>query len=123
MFWACSKLKDFWSLIFETISECMGIPISPCPFLAIFGAFRDHLKLSKTQSDCIAFATFIARRLILLKWKDPHPPTFTHWIENVLYFLKLEKIKHSLRGSTKRVFELWNPFINYVKDKIQLPVT
>ena len=89
--------------------------------MAIFGASPDQLKLSKTQSDSIAFVTFIARRLILLNWKDPHPPTFTHWIEDVLYFLKLEKIKHSLRGSVKRFFELWNPFITHVRDKIQLP--
>ena len=123
MFWACSTLNDFWSLIFGAVSDCIGagITISPCPFMDIFGVSPDHLGLSKTKSDSIAFVTFIARHLILLKWKDHHPPTFTHWTVDVLYFLKLEKIIHYLRGFVNRFFELWNPFISHVKEKIVLP--
>lgn len=76
----------------------MGQGIYPCSFMAIFGTYPDHLKLSKAQTDWIAFVNFSARCLILLKWKDPHPSTLMHWSKYVLFFLKLEKIKYSLRG-------------------------
>lgn len=121
MFWSCAKLKEFWSLIFKTITESLNKTIDPCPFLAIFGTSRDLHRLSKPEADCVAFATLLARRLILLKWKDAHPPSFTHWIRDLLHFLKLEKIKYSLRGSTKNFHQVWNPILNYIKEKVQLP--
>lgn len=54
----------------------------------------------------LAFLTFVASRLIL-------PPTFTHLIKDVL-FLKLQKIKHSLRG---HISIFLNPLINHVNIK------
>lgn len=120
MFWSCVELEEFWSLIFRTISDCLDKLITPCPSIAIFGVPPDTIVLSKAEADCVAFATLLARRLILFKWKEAHPPTFTHWIRDILYFLKLEKIKHSMRGSTKTFSELWNPFLRHIKDNIQL---
>lgn len=121
MFWTCAALEEFWSLIFKTISDCLNKKVAPCPFIALFGTSRVTLTLSKSEADCIAFVTLLARRLILLRWKGASPPTFTHWISDVLYFLKLEKLKHSLRGSSKNFYKIWSPFLNYIKEKVQLP--
>ena len=68
----------------------------------------------KSSLDLIAFTTLLARRLILLKWKSPVPPTYTHWVKEVLYFLKLEKIRLTLIGKAVSFEKSWNPFLSYV---------
>ncbi len=58
MFWSCSKLVNFWQLIFNFLSEV----------LAIFG-LTTELCLDNNTKNMISFSTLIARRLILHKWK------------------------------------------------------
>lgn len=69
----------------------------------------------------IAFSTLLARRLILLKWKQQAPPSFTQWIKDVLYFLKLEQIKCTLKASSQTFVKIWRPFLNYY-DSLQEPL-
>ena len=90
MFWSCPKLDHYWSSIFDTMSGFLGQPMSPCPLIGLFGVIPEHLGLTRVQSNCIAFLTLLARQLVLIKWKDCKPPTFTHWVKDALYFLKLE---------------------------------
>ena len=106
------------SSIFDTMSGFLGGPISPCPLVVLFGVLPDHLGLTRAQSNSVAFLTLLARRLILIKWKDCKPPTFTHWVKDVLYFLKLEKIRYSLKGSAKNYNKTWGPFLDYVQKRI-----
>ena len=94
--------------------------IVPCPIIGLFGATPEHLGLTRAQSNSIAFLTLLARRLVLIKWKDCKPPTFTHWVKDALYFLKLEKIRHSLKGSANNYNKIGGPFLDYVKTHITL---
>ncbi len=96
MFWTCPSLYNFWKLIFNTFSEIMGLPIDPSPFIAIFGV--------SYTCKMLAFCTLLARRLILLKWKNPFPPTFLHWIREIMQCLKLEKIRYSLQVSSQKFY-------------------
>ena len=120
MFWSYPKLDHYWSSIFDTMSGFLGQPMSPCPLIGLFGVTPEHLGLTKAQSNSIAFLTLLARRLVLIKWKDCRPPTFTHWVKDALYFLKLEKIRHSLKGSANNYNKIWGPFLDYVKTHITL---
>lgn len=113
MFWACPKLIQFWSLFFDTFSYICDREISPAPEIAIFGVTPAGLTMSRAQKDAIAFSSLLARRLILCNWKSSIPPTHKRWVEDVMAHLKLEKLKHTLRGSTQRFYEVWQPFLNY----------
>ena len=115
------NLQTFSFLSFKLFLECLNKLIAPCPSMAIFGVPPDSLMLSKAEANCIIFSTLLARCLILFRWKDAHPPTFIHWVRDILYFLKLEKIKHSLRGSIKTYHKMWNPFLDYIEEKFQFP--
>jgi hypothetical protein len=90
MFWPCPKVVNYWSPIFESISKILKRPIAPNPLTAVFGIQFEGDNLFRAQSNCIAFVTLIARRLILLNWKQATPPSFKHWIRDTLQFLKLE---------------------------------
>lgn len=53
-------------------------------------------------------------RLILLDWKPTRPPSYNRWVKEVLHKLKLEKLRSSLNGSTKKFYDPWFPFLKFV---------
>ena len=110
----CSKLSNYWQLFFETISDILGIPVSPSPQIAIFGVPPDELVTTSMQDNVIAFTSLIARRKILLLWKSPQPPTFKSWLHDILFLLKLEKVKFSLKGRPENFYSHWKPLLEYV---------
>ena len=96
-YWTNQKLQNCflrWNLhvIAANQPQLHLFSCSSCPLLAIFVVSLPALSLSKTE------AMFLTQRLILLKWKDTFPPSFTQWVHDLLFFIKLEKIKYSLRG-------------------------
>ncbi len=48
--------------------------------------------------------------LILFKRKDSIPPTHSHWMREDL---KLEKIRHTIRGSFGTFYNIWQPFLTF----------
>lgn len=114
MFFACPSLQLYWTFYFEVLSHVLSVTLKPCPLVAIFGVSEDAtLNLSRKQLDIIAFTSLLARRRILLSWKAPHPPARSRWLEDVMFFLKLEKIKFRLRGNVNKFSQVWQPFIIY----------
>lgn len=112
-FFTCPKLYAFWSSFFTTLSEVLNIQISPCPLIAIFGVSPVLGKFNSYQADVIAFAALIAKRQILLHWKSPKPPGSCSWFRELLSFLHLEKIKHTVRGSLKTFHKTWDSLLSY----------
>lgn len=48
--------------------------------MAIFGVRPDDTALGKNMYSVIAFATLLARPLILYKWKHASSPTYSRWV-------------------------------------------
>lgn len=121
MFWSCPLLQAFWTDIFNAYSVMSGTTIPPNPICAIFG-FTDETRSIKSDFYIvIAFTSLLARRQILLQWKEQRPPTFRKWINDTMSFLKLEKIRYTLKGSIQRFERTWNTFLTYY-DSIQEPI-
>lgn len=110
MFWTCSKLCTFWLYIFENFSGVFGKILESSPFIALL--LHKHLT---NLINMLIFCCLLARRLILFKWKDPNPPTHHHWIREVMSHLKMEKIRHRVRGSTGTFYNIWQPFLTFVE--------
>lgn len=85
MFWSCPKLDNFWQSIFKTFSEVLQVPIELTAITAIFGITPEDTHRNRQAQNMIAFATLIARRLILFKWKEKFPPTFKMWTNDLLH--------------------------------------
>lgn len=92
-----------------------GTRLDPNPNCALFGLTSKQSRafLPAKAHVVIALTTLLARRLILFKWKQHTPPSFSHWVKDVMYFLKLEKIKYTLKGSSQTFFKVWKPFLEY----------
>ncbi len=111
MFWLCPKLKGYWKAIFEALSTVLTVKIDPNPLMSIFGIIPEGMELPVGGHKIVAFTTLLARRLILLRWKEAVPPSVSHWIRDVLSNLKLEKIRYTLRGSEDKFFKVWRLFL------------
>uniref|UniRef100_A0AAR2JQE7 Reverse transcriptase domain-containing protein n=1 Tax=Pygocentrus nattereri TaxID=42514 RepID=A0AAR2JQE7_PYGNA len=121
MFYLCPYLKNFWTQYFSIISTVLGVNLQPCPLISIFGISDPSLTLSSTQKDVIAFTSLLARRSLLLQWKSSKCPPISRWLMDVMSFLKLEKIKYTIRGCTAKFFNKWQPFISYFNELETLP--
>ena len=110
MFWSCPKLADFWSKIFDTLHKAYHCVTKPHPLSALFGIPYSNTLTVEAQHS-LAFCTLFARRLILLTWKQALPPSYDRWIKEVLYNLKLERLRFSLRGSLRKFDKTWNPLL------------
>ena len=121
MFFLCPTLHTFWVSYFQIISEVLSLNLEPCPQIAIFGVPRDTLTLQPTHADVIAFSSLLARRRILLMWKSPSPPSISTWLVDMMFFLKLEKIKFTTRGSIDKFQTRWQPFISHFNNLETLP--
>ena len=116
MFWRCSKLSEYWNLIFKFFSKVFKNNIVPSPIPVIFGMVPSRLHLSSASKTIIAFGTLLARRLILRKWKDKSPPTFKHWINDLMHHLTLEQIRYSIQGNNEKFTEIWRPVIGAIEE-------
>ena len=87
-----------------------NIVVDPDSLSALFG-IPHNKELSAEVKHAISFCTLLARRLILLNWKNVLPPSYDRWIKEVLHDLKLERLRFSLRGFLKNFDKVWNPVL------------
>lgn len=115
MFWSCPKLFEFWNSVFAFLSRVLEVNIEPSPVVSIFGVTPEELSIGNWGKTVEAFAALLARRIILMKWKDKSPPTFQHWINDVLYYLILEEIRYHIQGNSLKFFHIWQPVFTLVE--------
>ena len=113
-FWLCPSLHKYWTDVFNSLSSIVGRRVEPTPLGALFGVFPSIPSFSKAERDILAFVSLLARRLILLNWKSPASPSHIHWIRDALHCAKLEKIRHTLNGSSDKFRKVWGPFFLYI---------
>ncbi len=90
-FWSCPKLSDLWRKVFRCFSIIFSLPLDPNPLTALFGILPESVNLNTLQADSVAFATLLARRLILIYWKSAAPPPYRQWVFDFLHYLRMEK--------------------------------
>lgn len=111
MYWSCSDLGKYWREVFHTLSRVLKVKLEPNPLTALFGVMGGEKKLTTAKQRILSFASLLARRAILLRWKDTLPPTHAQWLEDIMSCLKLEKIRHSLQHSNEKFQKVWGPFL------------
>ncbi len=84
--------------------------------LGLFGVLPENVKLAVLEMDNIALCTLLARRLILINWKLPSPPTYLQWVFDLLFALRLEKIKFGVQLKPDLFIKSWSPFLEHFKE-------
>ena len=110
MYLTCPSLSNFWSSVFYALSETLQHQIQLNPLTGIFGIAPD-LDLPKAMLNFLAFASLLAGQTISLKWRDSAPPSYSHWLRDMISCMNLEKIRHTLRGSEKKILQYMAPLL------------
>lgn len=76
-FWSCPALFLYWSEIIRSLSKIIQKSREPNAMIALFGISPPTISLSSSEAALVAFVTLLMRRLILLKWRSPTPPSHT----------------------------------------------
>lgn len=118
MFWNCPHITTYWNTIFQTLSKILKKQLKPEPIWALFGVKPVNVQLSDTQNSMVGFVTLLARRLILLCWKQKMPPAHSALMKDIMGHLKLEKIKYLLRGKSEIFYSMWQTFIDYFGENV-----
>ena len=107
-YWSCPKLQPFWGNVFSTLSNILHQDLDPDPVLALLGtAGRDDLPLTRVECRMVDFALLLARRAILLKWKDAAPPVLRQWLRDIMSCLNSEMLRFSVAGSEQKFYKTW----------------
>lgn len=86
--------------------------MEPNPLLALFGTTGEvDVRLTPAKRRTLSLASLMARRAILLMWRDAALPTHTQWLRDVMSCLNLEKIHYSILNSKDKFQQVWGPFL------------
>ena len=100
------------------LNVAFGPDLQPSPLMAIFGV---DAAIATSKKNVIACATLIAQRRILSEWKSQLPPKASVWLPDMMMFLKIEKVKYFLRGSTKKFYKVRDPLLVHFDKLATLP--
>lgn len=98
-FWDCPKLTQYWSSIFQLLSEVTHLTIRGRPSLALLSL--DIEQYPNPMRIIITHILLAARLSISRKWKDPDPPTLkdvvhtthVHFTHETTLALRHDKMK------------------------------
>lgn len=96
--------------MFKILNKVYDLNLQPSLTMAIFGVQGDVIQMTGNKENVFAFATLIAQRRILVEWKSSTPPTASALLSDMMMFLKVEKIKYFLRGSTEKILQSLRSF-------------
>uniref|UniRef100_A0A8C5D9N9 Reverse transcriptase domain-containing protein n=1 Tax=Gouania willdenowi TaxID=441366 RepID=A0A8C5D9N9_GOUWI len=116
MFFSCPTLNTFWQIYFNTMSKVLSKNVDVSSHVAIFGIPENYSNYSALHLQILAFTSLIARRHLLIHWKSTSSPSSTQWINEVMSFLKVEKIRYSKKGMTDKFFQKWQAFLNLFEE-------
>ncbi|KAF3835725.1 hypothetical protein F7725_028283 [Dissostichus mawsoni] len=114
VFFSSPKLGSFWSSFYDTLSKAFNKPVVPSPSISIVGVPEEFSSFTNKESNVIYFASLVARRRILLQWKDQKPPSSQSWLKDLMCFLYLEKIKYIIRGCSDKFSKTWDAILSFL---------
>lgn len=125
MFWTCPKLYRFWHPFLRPFPEYVTVreTVHPSPLISLFGVVPVDASLSAFNINMTGLCSLLARRLILYKWKESLPPTYGHWIREVMCHIHPEKIRYTIRDSVGKFFATRQPLISFVDSMAATNIT
>ncbi|KAF3844173.1 hypothetical protein F7725_013514 [Dissostichus mawsoni] len=99
------------------LSQVSLFPCLPGAYVLVMSVIKQFLGFwfSSLHKNAVAYASLHARRLILLNWKGKNPPSYIHWIREVMLGLDLEKLRYAVRGLVNKYDKTWSLFITHVR--------
>ena len=108
--WLCTPVYQFWSTVTQKLSNILDCRIPQSPNLCLIGDLSltalPHMQVQPTLA-----ALTIAKKTILVNWKDKKALNITHWLNLLTEHISLEKISATRKNQLVSFTEKWSPFI------------
>lgn len=111
MTWSCPRLRGYWEQVLADVNQTVETTIPLCPRALLLNVLVDS-GVGKYAKLFIAFATYYARREILLRWKLSEPPTVNAWRKTLNTVLPLYKITYVNRNCPSKFDKIWSSWID-----------
>lgn len=106
VFWECRKLKHFWKAVHDLTVKIVETPLDITPTLYLFGTELDKT-LDTTCRKRIILMSYIAKKCILLNWKQQRPPSFNLFKQILNETLRLEQCTYALKNKWDAFRKIW----------------
>ena len=114
--WSCPKIQPFWEKIFDFLSGASDINLKPDPLIRILGATLNET--DKFQSQAVLFIMILAKKSILMMWKEESAPTFEMWFRELSSVLHLEELRYHLNKKPELFTKNWNPIKTFMTSNV-----
>ena len=108
--WLCSPVYQFWASVTDKLSSILDCRIPQSPNLCLIGDLTITPLTDNLFQPTLAALT-IAKKTILVNWKDNKVLNINHWLNLLTEHISLEKISANRKNPLKSFREKWSPFI------------
>lgn len=108
--WSCQHLQLFWRGMVTDINA-IGQHRVPCDPLLLLLGIVDNLEAIQAKKQFVFYTAFYARKAVLLKRKDPAPPTVQQWRALVDAALPFYKLTYLGPNCPKKFEKIWGTWI------------
>ena len=108
--WLCTPVNQFWATITQKLSSILDCEIPHSPNVCLISDLT--LKaIADIHSQPTLAAIAIAKKTILVHWKDKKALNIIHWLNLLTEHISLEKISATRKKQLDSFKEKWSPFI------------
>ena len=113
--WFCTPVLRFWEEVTGELGKIINTLLPLSPSFALLGDLSSTT-ISHPLQTFILVALTVAKKTILLNWKDRTKISKYHWLNLLSDHANLEKLTHSHKDNITTFHETWSPFLLYIQN-------
>uniref|UniRef100_A0AAQ5ZBJ0 Reverse transcriptase domain-containing protein n=1 Tax=Amphiprion ocellaris TaxID=80972 RepID=A0AAQ5ZBJ0_AMPOC len=111
--WLCTPVYQFWVTITQKLSNILDCGIPHSPTVCLIGDLT-QTALPDIHIQPTLAAIAIAKKTILVNWKDKKALNIIHWLNLLTEHISLERISAIRKNQLDSFKEKWSPFIKSI---------
>ena len=111
VFWTCSKLRDFWKMVMDTLKEIVEVDLGSNP--ATYLLLDIPISMARFKRSLIRHLLVAARACIPILWKSTNIPNKQQWLGRLSEIQQMEKLTMGIREQEEKYRLTWSPYIRY----------
>lgn len=104
--WQCKPIQNFWSQVIKKLSFLLNCRIPLSPILCLLGDLNT-VNISNHQARPLLASLAIAKKTILLNWKNKQNVSMNQWLNLIIEYITLEKISAKQSNKMDKYEQQW----------------
>lgn len=113
VFWSCTKITPFWSMVVKEIKSITGLDLLYDFTIVYLGNLPQEL--TKSEKYLLSILLAGAKKAITRKWLCEDVPSKTDWFQIITDIREMERLTFSIRLASDKCKHYWKKWDNYMK--------